>query len=223
MTAVNISRDWLYRNDEDYTDSVCLLLPKGQATLIDVEHFDWAIQFDWKVLGRSIFYAVTTPVSYLVLPWYGGRKQRKRVAATSTMVSFHREMILQGASGYERHNLSNSLRRKHVDHINRNPWDNRLSNLRVATASQNLHNRAGSLGKSSRFKGVSRSGAKTKVTWVATATVRGRSYHLGTFGDEVDAAMAYNRFVAARCGEFALLNAITLDGDGQAIEDQPTD
>ena len=53
MADLTISRDWLYRNDEDYTDSVCLLLPGGQATLIDSNMFDYLIQFKWGVDALS--------------------------------------------------------------------------------------------------------------------------------------------------------------------------
>src|SRR5437763_1939201 len=45
------SRQSLYLPDEDYSESVCLLLPEGHATLIDIRMYDWAISFDWLVMG----------------------------------------------------------------------------------------------------------------------------------------------------------------------------
>jgi hypothetical protein len=200
-----LSRLWLSFKDEDYTNAVCLLLPKGHATIVDIEHFDWAVSHDWHVMGRSIFYVVRTPVIYWELPWIGGRKQRKRMPAKSYMVSFTRELFLEGLDSIERHNLSLRLRRRDLDHINRNPWDNRRKNIRVATRSQNLHNTSKMDGKSSKYKGVCK---KRPNSWCAAATVRGKRYYLGTFRDEVQAAIAYNKFVADRCGEFAVLNPI---------------
>jgi hypothetical protein len=37
--------------------------------------------------------------------------------------------------------ISNSENKAEIDHINRNPWDNRVENLRWATRTENLLNR----------------------------------------------------------------------------------
>ena len=42
-----------------------------------------------------------------------------------------------------------------IDHINGNPWDNRLENLRLVTHSQNMHNARRHSGKGHGVKGVS--------------------------------------------------------------------
>jgi len=42
-----------------------------------------------------------------------------------------------------------------IDHINGDPWDNRIENLRIATPSQNQANRKKGMGCTSEYKGVS--------------------------------------------------------------------
>lgn len=105
---------------------------------------------------------------------------------------------------------------RQVDHRSRERWDNRKSNLRVATASQNAMNKKGMAGKTSRYKGVHWN--KGQERWVARVTYEGNKYHLGTFTDETEAALAYNAFVKAHCPEFGYLNPIL----GAKADDEPT-
>jgi hypothetical protein len=92
-----------------------------------------------------------------------------------------------------------------IDHINGDKLDNRRSNLRIATRSQNLANQQKSRGAtSSRYKGVHWDRSKQK--WRATI----RSQHLGCFASEEDAARAYNRAARQAWGEYAYLNDVPL-------------
>jgi hypothetical protein len=96
-----------------------------------------------------------------------------------------------------------------VDHINRDPLDNRAVNLRIATSWQNSGNRGPDrrrLGTSSRHKGVSWSRHKNR--WRAYIHIDGRTRCLGTFTDEDDAARAYNVAALAHWGSFARLNDV---------------
>jgi hypothetical protein len=91
-----------------------------------------------------------------------------------------------------------------LDHANGHKLDNRRSNLREATASQNLANTAKRPGTSSKFKGVTLYRATGK--WMAQIQVEGVKRHLGYFTDETDAAAAYDQAAVEAFGEFARLN-----------------
>lgn len=94
-----------------------------------------------------------------------------------------------------------------VDHINGDPLDNRTSNLRISSHSQNSANRGADrrrLGTSSIYKGVSWSKGKGK--WVAYLHHQGRTRYLGYFLNERDAAIAYDREAIQVWGDFARLN-----------------
>lgn len=93
-----------------------------------------------------------------------------------------------------------------IDHKNGNGLDNRRENLRIATRSQNAANRF-KRGGSSKFKGVCIAGKR----WKAGIRQDGKSYHLGTFDTEEEAALAYNASATIRFGEFARLNEVNLD------------
>lgn len=86
-----------------------------------------------------------------------------------------------------------------VDHENRNPHDNRLCNLRLATHSQNQQN--------SRHKGNS-TGLKCVVPvasgrFVAKLVHAGKQVHIGTFDTPEEANLAYAERAKQLYGEFA--------------------
>lgn len=92
-----------------------------------------------------------------------------------------------------------------VDHKNRDRSDNRITNLRPATRSQNATNRKKKDSCTSKWVGVywyERYGC-----WKAQIN-NGRVKHLGFFDDETDAAKAYNEAARKAFGEFANLNCI---------------
>lgn len=87
-----------------------------------------------------------------------------------------------------------------IDHINGDPRDNRLSNLRQATQSQNNGNRRSRHG-SSRFKGVTWHRRCRK--WQAQIECDGVAHYLGLFTTEEAASLAYQEAAARLFGEFA--------------------
>lgn len=74
-----------------------------------------------------------------------------------------------------------------VDHRDRNPLNNRRSNLRVCTVQQNSTNQ-GSRGGASRYRGVFWEAKPQK--WRAAATLQGKKHHIGLFTDEDEAGEA---------------------------------
>jgi hypothetical protein len=92
-----------------------------------------------------------------------------------------------------------------VDHKNHDGLDNRRCNLRIASKVQNSQNRLLVRG-SSKFKGVCLN--KRKRKWIAGIRVNTKSYHLGYFKNEEDAAIAYNVAAQLFFNEFASLNPV---------------
>ena len=75
-----------------------------------------------------------------------------------------------------------------IDHINGDRADNRISNLRVVTCSENLENqRRPRSNNSSGFLGVVRKGNR----WGARITKAGVVHSLGWFGSPEEARLAY--------------------------------
>jgi hypothetical protein len=87
-----------------------------------------------------------------------------------------------------------------VDHVNSDGLDNRRANLRLASASQNQHNKAMQNNNTSGFKGVTWKANKRQ--WVARISCGGKSKHLGYFDTPEAAHFAYASASAAIHGEF---------------------
>lgn len=92
-----------------------------------------------------------------------------------------------------------------VDHIDGDGLNNQKTNLRLCDAAQNVWNRRLVTGKS-RFIGVSFDTASRK--WEACIRHRGRSFKIGRFADEIEAAIAYDAACQILRGEFAVLNGV---------------
>lgn len=93
-----------------------------------------------------------------------------------------------------------------LDHMNGDKTDNRITNLRPATVSQNNRNRGANKGGSSKYKGVSVSSDGKK--WQAHICTNLKRMYLGTFDTEREAALAYNDKARYSHGPFAYLNPV---------------
>jgi len=147
-------------------------LTQGFAALVDDEDWEQLARFKWQVLhGHYTHYA-----------------QRMQNTPYKRVFRMHRE-LLRPPTGMT------------VDHINGNGLDNRRSNLRLASYSQNQQNKKSKI-HSSQFKGVS--WHKKKKKWEGRIRL-GRLRHLGYFASEMEAALAYDAAALESFGEFALL------------------
>lgn len=167
------------------------LLVKNQIVLLDAEDYIWASKLEWRIDTGG----------------YVARWVEKKV------IFLHRE-ILQKKLGRQ---LSLD---EFTDHKNGNKLDNRRSNLRPATRSQNQAN-SKRINKSG-FRGVKKNDRGTK--WRAVIEQNGKKIFVGNFQTASDAAHAYNLKATELFGEFATLNTLspsdTLESRVSALEKQ---
>ena len=92
------------------------------------------------------------------------------------------------------------------DHKDHHKLNNRETNLRVCTYSQNSMNRSLRENTSSEYKGVCWDIGVKK--WRASIVIKKKNVYLGIFVNIIDAAKAYNKAAQKAYGEFAFLNNI---------------
>lgn len=90
-----------------------------------------------------------------------------------------------------------------TDHINGDKLDNRRSNLRIVTHTQNQHNRRMATTNTTGYLGVSK---RPHGRWQARIAVNNRDVCLGTFATIEDAARAYDAAVVRFRGSWAKRN-----------------
>lgn len=88
-----------------------------------------------------------------------------------------------------------------VDHLDGDPENNALANLRKATNQQNQYNSRLKASNTSGYKGVCWD--KPTAKWRAQICVAGRSVFLGHYATAEDAAAAYAEGAKRYAGEFA--------------------
>ncbi len=154
-------------------------LTRGFVALVDDQDYALVSRYLWypsKPPRNHSFYAITT----IRLP--NGKRKTVRM---------HR-LILGAAAGIQ------------VDHKNTNGLDNRRSNLRLASPSDNQHNRGKGKRNTSGFKGVR--WHKQDKRWYAAICVNWKHKWLGFFDTPEKAAIAYDDAARKYHGGFARLN-----------------
>jgi hypothetical protein len=107
----------------------------------------------------------------------------KKEVAGHVATKGHRQIMVDG-NLYMAHRLAwlyvnGSFPDKLIDHINRNPDDNRIKNLRQATSSENQQNTKVRKDNLCGEKGISYSEKETK--WRARISIDGKTFDLGRF------------------------------------------
>lgn len=100
--------------------------------------------------------------------------------------------------------LLNPVSKMQVDHINGDRLDNRRTNLRICTQSQNCSNRKSSTPNRSGYRGVVLH--KSTGKWRACIKVLQRKISLGLYQDKESAARAYDAAAIKYFGNFSRLN-----------------
>lgn len=90
---------------------------------------------------------------------------------------------------------------KQIDHINRNPFDNRIANLREASPAENARNRRGRRDSKSGVKGVCF--RPRSNNWEANIMVDGIAIYLGRYPTLQQAAAIYTKAAQDLHREFA--------------------
>lgn len=155
-----------------------IALSKGLKTLVDDEDFDFLNQ--WKWCADSKGYAMRTT----------------RRSETGTI---ERKAILMHRV------ILNATKEQWVDHIDGATLDNRKSNLRFATRTENQRNRNKPKSNTSGFKGVWFD--KKRVKYVASIKTNGKT-RTKRFESKVEAAIHYNEMAIKLFGKFARLNDV---------------
>ena len=88
-----------------------------------------------------------------------------------------------------------------IDHIDGDPGNNKINNLRECTKSQNQANRGPAKNNTSGYKGVTWD--KTAKKWQSKICFLGKWYFLGRYDDILEAHSAYSRAASKYFGEFA--------------------
>jgi hypothetical protein len=112
---------------------------------------------------------------------------------TSRAVKLHR--LITGAHEGE-----------YVDHIDGDPLNNTIENLRICTKQQNEFNQKRRIDNTSGYRGVCSYGKDGKYR--AYINVSGKYIHIGVFDSSEEAAKAYDCKAAELYGEFARFNFV---------------
>jgi len=155
-------------------------LTQGQYAIVDSDDYQRLSKHKWYAAGRSgnCYYAV---------------RMIKTRNGTKRQIHMHRQILKVPDDMF-------------VDHINRNSLDNRKANLRPATPSQNVRNRAKNTNRTytSKYKGVTWN--RCIKPWRAHIHFNHKLISLGSFDDEIRAAKAYDQAARRYHGEFAVTN-----------------
>ena len=157
------------------------LINSDKYAVVDDEDYEIASRFRWhlkKKGGRC----------YARCKMYMGRLNGKSIGCS---IYLHR-LIMRPSSCMQ------------IDHKDHNGLNCKRVNMRSCTNGQNKQNCHSAKGSSSKYKGVCWD--KRSEKWYTRIKIKGKEIKLGTFNNELEAALAYDRAATKYFGEFACLN-----------------
>lgn len=111
----------------------------------------------------------------------------------------------RGSQSVRMHRLiTNAPKGAEVDHINNNKLDNRKANLRICNRQQNQWNKKPQENNTSGYKGVTWN--KKDKRYRAQISYNNKMLHIGSFGNAIEAAKAYDKIAKELYGNYAWLN-----------------
>jgi hypothetical protein len=146
---------------------------------IDGEDFDKIKNHNWHLLKQKHGFYVATNI---------------RINGKQKTMLMHR-VIFNSPEGFE------------IDHINHNKLDNRKENLRICTRAENCRNRTKYNETFSKYKGISFDDRRISK-YIVRIIVNAKCLYIGSFTNDIDAALAYNNAALKYHGEYAYLNEI---------------
>lgn len=149
-------------------------LTKGYFAIVDADRFDEIAQHKW---WANVFKRTST-----------GKAHVRAVRLEAGKLVYMHRVIIDAPAGTI------------VDHINRDPLDNRRANLRFCDRSGNAANRASR--SSTGYRGV----VPQKKRFRAVVTARGVTHRVNGFVTAEDAARHHDLLARQHHGEFAVLN-----------------
>ena len=160
-------------------DIMPIQLTQGLYALVDGKDFECLNQYKWCVHKRKFTY-------------YAVRNTKVKNGKQRTIL-MHRQILGMLPGIME------------IDHKNHNGLDNRKSNLRICTVTQNQHNQklCNRIG-TSQYKGVCWD--KSNKKWLVSIQYNGKRINLGRFTNEIEAAKIYDQKAKNLFGEFAYTN-----------------
>lgn len=153
-------------------------LTRGKTAICDAKDYDLVSGVCWCAMkSDNIYYAVSSKV---------GKLNRYSM--------MHRYILGLTDSKIE------------IDHIDRDGLNNRRSNLRTCSRTENMRNRGITKNNTSGYKGVNWN--KQNKKWCSRIKVNYKEIYLGNFDSKLEAAAAYNTAARKYFGRFAVLNEL---------------
>lgn len=177
----NLSSHKNSTNEYEFTSDTCIgYTTNNEIFLVDIDKFDLIKDISWYVNSKG----------YIV----GNIME----SGTQKQIKLHRL-------------VTNCPKGLSVDHKrgNSSRFDNRLSNLRICTNSENQMNKPPQIDNPLQVKGVNAIQRKHGKRYRAQITLNGKIHHLGVFDTLKEAADAYDEAAKQLFGDFAYLNNLT--------------